>query len=385
MIILQIAPVIGVGTGVGAVAYHLEQEWLRLGHDVRRLELKDTGAGWLARPGSGVPGKLKLLAGVVWFSTVGTVVARRRIAELPAGSVSICHNDALAGDLYVNHGLLQTSLAARGRRRLRLLRNPLHLFTTARDRWRYRSSLHRAVVNLTAADDRALRQVYPRLHPPTWVIGNGVDVTRFRPPTPAERQEQRDALGLSDDDVVTVFVGHEFARKGLAPLLEAIAGLDARHHLVVVGGDPPMVESLRRRAQQLGCEHRCHAVGVQDPLPSLWAADVLAQPSAYESYGLVVVEALAAGLPVISTPVGVAPEVVVEGRTGFLTDATPEDLARCLRLVAAGDRGALSDASRRLAESHAWPRVAADYLARLAVLARGKEPPASQSAASAGS
>src|SRR5699024_5116515 len=107
-------------------AYQLEQEWKRLGHDVRRLELGDTGGSWIPDSGPGLRGKLALMARVVWFSTVGTVVARRRIAEMPPDAVSICHNDALAGDIYVNHGVLQTSLAARGHRRLRMLRNPLH-------------------------------------------------------------------------------------------------------------------------------------------------------------------------------------------------------------------------------------------------------------------
>lgn len=365
MIILQIAPVIGVGTGVGSVAYHLEKEWRLQGHDVRRLELKDAYGGWLPKPGPGLRGKVVLATRVVWFSTVGTVVARRRIAKLPAGAVSICHNDALAGDIYVNHGVLQTSLAARGHARLRMLRNPLHLFISARDHLRYHGHWHRAVVNLTTADDEALRSVYPRLSVPTWIIGNGVDTDDFRPPTDTERRAIRDRLGVSESDLVTIFVGHEYARKGLWPLLDAISRSGPRHHLVVVGGDSNMVKELRSRAVQTGCAARCHAVGATDPRPYLWAADALAQPSAYESYGLVVTEALASGVPVITTRVGVAVDVVEHGVTGFFTDATVENLSEQLRTLEGADLGSMRIAARRVAEQHAWRHKATAYLSRL--------------------
>lgn len=370
MIILQIAPVIGVGTGVGSVAYHLEQEWSRLGHDVRRLELKDAFGSWLPEPGPGVRGKAALAARVVWFSTVGTLVARREIAKLPTGSIVICHNDVLAGDVYVNHGVLQTSLMARGHARLRMLRNPLHLFITARDRLRYTGRWHRVVVNLTSADDAALRTVYPNMTLPTWIIGNGVDTDHFRPPTELERGAARERLGLKDSDLLTIFIGHEYARKGLYPLLEAIAVSEPRHHLVVVGGDDQMVDDLRARAQALGCLDRCHLVGVADPRPYLWSADALAQPSAYESYGLVVTEALACGVPVITTPVGVAPDVIQHGVTGYFTAATTEDLARQLAALEQADRPTARAAAREAAVNETWSKKAAEYLRHFATLCR---------------
>ena len=68
----------------------------------------------------------------MWFSTVGTHRARAYLRRHP-DELSICHNDALAGDVYVNHGIVQAAMRARGHYWLRMVRNPLHLFTTARD------------------------------------------------------------------------------------------------------------------------------------------------------------------------------------------------------------------------------------------------------------
>ena len=82
-----------------------------------------------------------------------------------------------------------------------MLRNPLHLFTTTRDRMRYsRPGSHRVVVNLVTAEEALLRQSYPRLAIPTVVIGNGVDIERFAPPTAEEREAARAALGRTADE-----------------------------------------------------------------------------------------------------------------------------------------------------------------------------------------
>jgi UDP-glucose:(heptosyl)LPS alpha-1,3-glucosyltransferase len=373
--VVQITPEIAPGTGVGAVAHHLEQEWRRAGVDVRRFTLAECGGGWLPAPRGGVGGRLALLARVVWFSTVGTVRARAHLRAHPE-QLSVCHNDALAGDVYVNHGIVQAAMTSRGHARLRLLRNPLHLFTTARDRYRYtRSAAHRVVVNLVRAEDRLLRDTYPGLRLPTAVIGNGVDVDRFRPPTSAQRSAARKALGVNDAHRVVLFIGNEFDRKGLPPLIDALAATDASTHLVVVGGTPDLLASAGERADRAGVSARVHLVGAHpDPRPFLHAADVLATPSAYESYGLVVLEALACGVPVVATPTGCVPDVVVDGVNGAVVDAAPgllqAALAAAIERVLALPADATRASARATAEEHSWTLVAERYLDLLTSLDR---------------
>lgn len=364
MRILQIAPEIAPGSGVGGVAHHLEEAFVRAGVDVERLTLDEAGGRRLPQPGPGVRGRVALLVRVVWFSTVGTVVARRRIARSP-GTVVVCHNDVLAGDVYVNHGILRAAMRARGRYAWRMARNPLHLFTAARDSLRFRTRTHRVVVNLTTGEERTLHRTYPHLRARTTVIGNGVDTTRFRPAAPGERAASRRAAGVADGTTHVVFVGHEFDRKGLDLVLEAVAA-EPGTALTVVGGTPDMLRALDRRVRALGVERRVHLAGqVPDPRPWLHGADVLALPSAYEANALVVLEALACGVPVVATRVGYAPDVVADGVCGVLVERTVDDVRRGVRWARDLDddaRATASAAARAAAEEHTWDRVAARYL-----------------------
>lgn len=369
MRIVQIAPKIGPGTGVGAVAYHLEQEWAAAGHDVSRFTLDDARAGWLPEGRSGLQGKAVLALQVLWFSTVGTVLARRRLAELGTDAISVCHNDVLAGDVYVNHGNLVAAMRARGGAGWRLMRNPLHLFTTARDALRYRTNLHRHVVNLSTAEDTLLRQTFGKVAAPTWIIPNGVDVDRYHPPSSDDRQTLRAELGLRETDVASLFVGHEYGRKGLYPLIEAMLRLPEHHHLIIVGGDHDQVAQLSSDPRIISLWARCHLMGAADPRPYYWASDVLVQASAYESYGLVVSEALACGLPVVSTPVGCAVDLIRDGENGFLTSGAVEDIAARIQDLADLDSVRVRHAARSTAERCSWAAVATAYLGHLRDLA----------------
>ncbi|GAA2493428.1 glycosyltransferase family 4 protein [Terrabacter carboxydivorans] len=361
--IVQITPEIGPGTGVGAVAWHLEQEWQHQGIDVRRFTLDEAGGAWLPSPRGGLTGRLALIARVVWFSTVGTHRARGYLRAHP-DQRSVCHNDAVTGDVYVNHGLVEAAMRARGHHLLRMARNPLHLFTTARDRRRYsRAGSHRLVVNLVTDEERLLREIHPHLAIPTVVIGNGVDVDRFRPPTEPERQVARDELGLGPDDRMVLFIGNEFGRKGLPVLVDAVRRLGPGVRLVVVGGTADMVAAESARPSSVALGDRLHFAGAHpDPRPWLHAADVLAMPSAYESYGLVVLEALACGVPVVATPTGCVPDLVADGVNGAVVEATADALARGLQGVLALDRTAVRAAARETAERHSWAMVARRYL-----------------------
>lgn len=362
MRIVQIAPSIGPGSGVAGVAFHLEQEFRRAGVDAERFTLDEAGGPRLPLTGGSLAAKLGTAARVVWFSTIGTKRARRYLADRP-DAVAICHNDVMVGDVYVNHGLLRAAMKARGWYIGRMLRNPLHLFTATRDWIRYGSDRHRVVVNLTAGELDLLRRTYPRLRPRPIVIPNGVDVERFRPPSSDERARARAQLRLSEAVTVAVFVGHEFDRKGLPIALEALR-TTPNVLLLVVGGSSDMIRSARSVADALGVGNKVHFTGaVPDPRPLLHAADVFVLPSAYEANALVVLEALACGLPVISTRVGFAPDIIEDGSNGFLIERKAADLARRLAELDAADRGPWRERSRATAERFAWAAIAQQYLA----------------------
>lgn len=371
MHIVQIAPAIGPGSGVAGVAWNLEREFAARGHTVERFTLANARFGPSTRPPSRflVVRALNLLGRTMWFSTVGAVRARRFIAARP-GAVSLCHNAVLFGDVYVNHGVLGAAMRARGNALWRMLRNPTHVFTHLRDLIRYRSRIHRAVVVLSDDEQKTLRRTYGLIRPPVHVIAHGVDSATFRPPSPAERQRARAALHLDGDDRVALFIGHEFERKGLDVAIRALTWATTVL-LLVAGGNQRTLGDARTLADRLGVADRVLFVGVRtDTLPLLWAADMFVLPSAYESFGLVITEALSAGVPVISTRVGCAPSLIVDGSSGYLVERDPQQFADRMERIAADDEGSHRDAARASAMPHDWGRTAERYLALLARLSR---------------
>ena len=370
MKIVQIAPDIGPGSGVAGVAYALEQEWLADGLEVSRFTMSDAHGDWIPTGVGGLRGRLAHVLRVVWFSSVGTVAARRHLARQP-DAVSVCHNDALAGDVYVNHGILEEAMRARGHYVLRMVRNPLHVVTWVRDRWRYGAhGPHRLVVNLSSQDDTALHRSAPapelRRRPSSATASTSTASPPLRPTSAAAHAAE---LGLTDDDVVLAFVGHEFDRKGLRHLVAALTGLPDVVRVVVVGGDADMVRAAEEHAAGVGVSGRVHFVGrVPDPRPALAAADLFALPSAYEAYPLVVLEALACGLPVIVTPTGGTTDVVVNGTNGWVVEATDVAITAAVRAYLEADRSAMRAQARETAERLTWDAVAERYLGELSRL-----------------
>ena len=365
MRIVQIVPFIGPGTGVAGVAWNLEQALRAHGATVERFTLVDAHRGRMRQwPESRLGARLARGWRVVWFSTVGTRRARAFLATRP-DAIVITHNNVMLGDVYVNHGVVLASMRARGHSAWRMLRNPFHIFTFLRDRARYRGRTHRAVVALSQADAAELRRTYGDVRPPIVVIPNGVDLDRFRPPTATERNAARAELGLGDEERVALFVGHEFERKGLTVAIEGL-----RHApdvlLLIVGGSDDIIAAANAEAQALGVGERVLFLGPRQHLrPFLAASDLFVLPSAYEANALVVLEALASGLPVVTTAVGFAPEIIDDGVNGFLVDRDPVAVGDRLEELATLDDAQLAEWRRRArasVEPYGWPAIARRYL-----------------------
>ncbi|HEV8634516.1 MAG TPA: glycosyltransferase family 4 protein [Chloroflexota bacterium] len=201
-------------------------------------------------------------------------------------------------------------------------------------------------------------------------IPNGVDVGRFRPDV--DGAGVRRELAIPADAVVVGYLGamdkaHAF--KGVPVLLEAIARLEGRGvHLLAVGGGE-LQPTYRRQADRLGLTGRAHwtgAVGAEELPAHLAAMDVLVLPSlgtGAESFGIVLIEAMASGKPVVASALPGVRRVVDEGRNGFLVPpGDPDKLAVALSRLSDDPelRRSLGAAGRAKAESHYdWRRIAA--------------------------
>ena len=223
-----------------------------------------------------------------------------------------------------------------------------------------------ALSRMVAADLTRYHDVPPdRLR----VIYNGVDAERFSPARREEyRQPIRDSLGLRDGDVLALIVAHNFELKGVPACIRAVGRLaaeGARLKLAVVGGK--RIEPYRRLAARSGAQGAVSFLGsVADAAPYYAAADVYLQPTFYDPCSLVVLEALAGGLPVITSRFNGAGELMTDGIEGFVLDDPANDalLADRLRmLLDPATRGAAGLAARRTALRHSWERNCREIVA----------------------
>lgn len=151
------------------------------------------------------------------------------------------------------------------------------------------------------------------------VIYNSIDSSRFVPAQEAQRAALRQQFGLPADAVVFCFVGSGFERKGLASAIRAIAGTAA--WLIVVGQDKAE-HRYRDLARSLGCEGQIRFLGMQkETLPFYQLSDGLLLPTLYDPFPNVILEAMACGLPVITSESCGGAEFIQQGQNGFYCDA----------------------------------------------------------------
>ncbi len=191
------------------------------------------------------------------------------------------------------------------------------------------------VIVQTREEERLLRSLSLPL-PRVEIVPPGYS-PRSPPPTGAKPFSTRYGL----DGPFVLFVGRLASNKGLLELTDAFAALarsDPSAELVLVGEDGGMRGPVAARARALGLERRVHLLGmVEDDALVTSAyreARLFVLPSEYEAFGLVLLEALAQGTPVVASRVGGIPEVVDDGKAGLLVPPrSPEDLARAIRSI----------------------------------------------------
>jgi UDP-glucose:(heptosyl)LPS alpha-1,3-glucosyltransferase len=157
------------------------------------------------------------------------------------------------------------------------------------------------------------------------VIYNAVDSDAYAPADADTRARAREALKLPADALVYVLVGSGYARKGVATAIRALAELPAGSHLVVVGADRHLTR-YAQLARRLGLRGRVHIAGAQlDVKPYYAAADAFVLPTLYDPCPNAALEAMACGLPVITSTKSGAAEIVRAHDAGLVCDA--RDLA----------------------------------------------------------
>lgn len=243
---------------------------------------------------------------------------------------------------------------------IRALANPHHRAVLHVERRNYRPGAFRRVIAVSQGVGRELTAHYQVPPERITVIPNAVDAARFQPADAADRRARiRAQYGFRDDDVVLLFVGKEFRRKGLAPLIDALPFLPRHVRALVVGGDDQT--PFRAQARRLGVADRLiftgHSAAVED---CFQAGDVFVFPTLYEAFALVTLEAAAAGLPLVTTRVNGTEDLVVPGENGLFTTRDGAELARTLTPLVddAALRARWGARARRDASAYTWDAAA---------------------------
>jgi D-inositol-3-phosphate glycosyltransferase len=191
----------------------------------------------------------------------------------------------------------------------------------------------------TQKDQDYLIQHYDAPYDNIQIVPCGVDLNQFKP---QDKISVRRQLTLPVDDPIILYVGRFSPIKGLDRLFKSVSFITRLSHslLVMVGGDgerSPMSQHLKKKAQTFYIQDRVIFAGRVDQkiLPLYYsAADVLVVPSYYESFGLVALEALACGTPVVTTSVGAMEDIVKKGVTGYVApDSDPKKFAGYIEAI----------------------------------------------------
>jgi UDP-glucose:(heptosyl)LPS alpha-1,3-glucosyltransferase len=163
------------------------------------------------------------------------------------------------------------------------------------------------------------------------VIYNGIDIERFRPKNrDLFREETRKELGLKNDEILILMVTNNFRLKGLYPAIRLLPTLKQRvrapFRLLVVGRDD--ARQYQKEAERLGVSDLATFLDyVPDVAPLYAAADILFHPTFYDSCALVIFEALASGLPVVTTRKNGASGVIVSKAMGQIVEDPRDSVA----------------------------------------------------------
>jgi D-inositol-3-phosphate glycosyltransferase len=229
------------------------------------------------------------------------------------------------------------------------------------------------LIAATPAEEEQLIEFYGADGRKIAIVPPGVDLERFRP---LDRVQAMQSIGIPPNRKNILFAGRIEPLKGIDTLLGALALLQAKQPaqladvcVTIVGGDPwtPVPDSEMQRLQTMAAELGLHDLVTfagsrdQDLLPYYFAAaEMVVVPSHYESFGMVALEAMAMGTPVIASRVGGLAHLVVDGCNGYLVPAgDAEALAgRILDLLdCEGCRAYMSAEAKQYARGYAWPKI----------------------------
>lgn len=354
----DIGPVGGMERQIVQLLLGLRRRGHRVTVIARTCELPpDSGIEFHRVPGPARP----FLLAYPWFLLFGSLIVRRRARGVvqATGAIVLNRVDTIAIHYCHQIGVTTSSRATPpGRAYIKLVG------ALSRIGERLCFAINRSALFVCVSDGVAdeVREHFPATADRVLTIHNGVDTRAFAPGARAqEAASLRVSLGVEETRPLAAFVGSEWERKGLGAAIRALAQAPSWDLVVAGGGDQ---EAYRELARTLGVEGSIHWLGVTRDVPLVYEmANALVFPSTYEAFPLVILEAAASGLAILTTPVNGVRELLSDGESGLLISQEPSVIAERLELLA-GDRELRERIGRGAREAvleFSWERMVSSH------------------------
>jgi len=271
-------------------------------------------------------------------------------------------------DIYTAHSCHRAWLDIIRNRELNLIEkakksyfNPLHLLVLQIEE----HSVKRAkkIISVSLAVKREIVKYYHIPEEKISVIPNGVDIEKFNPENKKIfRKKIRDKHDIKEEDIVLIFPAHEFKRKGLFQIIEAFKILKKDNlHLLVIGRDDPA--PFFKLVCNSGLKNKIIFTGEITGIEMYYAAsDILIFPTSYEPFGLVILEAMASGIPVIVSQEAGAAELIRDEINGIVlkNNEDSEKLVKEIRFIVNNSKKfkEIGEEARKTAENYSWDNIA---------------------------
>ncbi len=234
--------------------------------------------------------------------------------------------------------------------------NPLHIAILWTEKQIFKEGNYKAIMANSRRGKKEIIDLYGvpenRIH----VIYSPVDSKRFTGNQGPETKEKLcKQLGINPEKPLLLFVGSGFQRKGLPAALKALAILPFPAHLIAVGKE--RLSPYQRLAGKLGVESSVTFTGpISDVVPIYKGADLFVFPTIYEPFSNVCLEAMAAGLPVVTSRINGASEVLIEGENGCVVEdpLNPAEIATKIQQGLAIPRGRIAEVNSNILQKLTW-------------------------------
>ncbi|HEY9772519.1 MAG TPA: glycosyltransferase family 4 protein [Planktothrix sp.] len=312
--------------------------------------------------------QIKTLANNGWlyallfaFATMRQIKTEEYDATIVMGTSGICKGSVVVANS-VHQEWFTSSLKVLpilSSKWLLKLFNPLHYVVMLIERLQYKAGYARSIIAVSEPIKRELNQTYGIPLGEIDLLPNGANLDSSTPDDEVRLQTRRD-LAVKENEYLLCMLVNELERKGVRQTLAAMKKLaSCPVKLLVVTRVDLRVPA--KMVQEFELEERVILrPNTPDARPYLWASDLYVLPTQYEAWNLSIMEAHAAGLPIVTTALGQADQVVEPGVSGFLLKDpknVDELVAAIERWLSVSDKNAMREAARKRIEPYSWDKV----------------------------